>query len=93
MPQLDLASLVADLQKFEAEFPGFLAQARAAVVKAEGSTILNMIVGRIVKDPKAAEDELLKAIDFIASVEASAQGFIDPFLKLLSGLKPATPAA
>ncbi len=89
MPQLDIPSLVADLQKFEASVPGFLAQAKAAILKAESSTILNMLVGRVVTDPKAAEDEIVKCIDFLAALAPEAQAFVAPFLSLIGGLKPA----
>lgn len=93
MAQLDVGSIVNDLLNAEAKAPGFLAAFRAGVVKAEGSTMLNFLLGRIVADPKAAEAEVVSAIDSVSAFLPEVQSFLDPALKLLLNLKPATPAA
>jgi hypothetical protein len=87
--QLDIGSLVNDLIAEEQKLPGTIAALRAGVVKAEGSTTINFLLGRIVADPKAAEAEVLSAIDAVTGFLPTLAGFIDPALKILLNLRPA----
>lgn len=90
---VNLASLVAELQKIEAAAPGILATIRADVTAVENNAVVNGLIAHFAPAFAGKEQEvvadIVKGIDFLTAGLSKIKSPLDTLIALLSSLQPA----